>query len=347
MWASWLARAARDYPQQAALLTPRGEFTFADIHARVGRAAARFSTAGMRDGQTTAVLSRDPIHIAWALYLALYRGFPLLPLDPRRALHLALLDQCGVSQTLGEASAPDLLADRLACFPCEWLLDETAEDPVPSGRTSADAIQLLIPTSGTDGVAKAVMLSGANLAASVKASRARIRLQPGDVWLACLPLHHIGGLSILLRCLEAAATVLLHEGFDPARVWADLHSRAVTHVSLVPAMLARLLDHAGNAAPPNTLKTVLVGGGPLNAMLARRARWAGWPLCVTYGLSETASQVATLCDPREDWEAGDVGPPLEGIQVEIVDGTGQATALHTLPGPWKCPPVDSHTPSAV
>ena len=72
--------------------------------------------------------------------------------------------------------------------------------------------------------------------------------------------------------------MVLHERFDTERVLAALMdpSRRVTLVSLVPTMLARLLD-AGLREPP-TLRRALLGGGPIAAVAARaRARQQVWP----------------------------------------------------------------------
>ena len=191
-----------------------------------------------------------------------------------------------------------------------------------AGGSVADDIELFIATSGTQGEPKAVMLSGANLQAGVLASRSRLPLEAGDTWLACLPLYHIGGMAILYRCAEAGAAVVLHEGFDPQRVWNDLEKYRVTHISLVPAMLARLLD-MGRASPPPALRVALIGGGPLSAALAERARVAGWPVCASYGMSETGSQVATQCDLPKGWTPSQVGSPLPGFEVEVVDEDGR------------------------
>ncbi|MBI3140524.1 MAG: AMP-binding protein, partial [Rhodocyclales bacterium] len=172
-------------------------------------------------------------------------------------------------------------------------------------------------TSGSEGAPKAVMLSSANLAAAAQASNERLPLAPGDLWLDCLPLHHIGGLSILHRCACAGAAVLLHEGFDAAAVWRDLRARAVTHISLVPAMLARLLD-ADEGPPPPSLRCALIGGAALARPLFERAVAVGWPLCPTYGMSECAAQMATLLRPAAGaWREGLVGAPLAGFDVAI------------------------------
>jgi O-succinylbenzoic acid--CoA ligase len=184
-----------------------------------------------------------------------------------------------------------------------------ASAPVPSETA------LIVSTSGSEGEPKAAMLSHGNLEAAASASSARLPLGPGDVWLDCLPLFHIGGLSILWRCARAGAAVLLHKGFDALAVQRDLEERRVTHVSLVPAMLARLLDL--NIPPPPGLRCVLTGGAALSPALYRRAVAAGWPVFPTYGMTETAAQVATFDPAATSWAEGLVGRPLPGNEIAI------------------------------
>lgn len=233
------------------------------------------------------------------------------------------------AEAMAEAALSSHAASLLgrAIFPLNPALSPQRREALlrAVGGPVADGIELLIATSGTQGEPKAVMLGGANLRAGVLASKSRLPLRAGDAWLACLPLYHIGGMAILYRCAEAGAAVVLHEGFDPQRVWHDQEKYRVTHISLVPAMLARLLD-IGRDSPPLALKVALIGGGPLSAALAERARRAGWPICVSYGMSETGSQVATLCELPEGWAPGQVGAPLPGFEVEVVGEDGRPTS---------------------
>jgi len=111
--------------------------------------------------------------------------------------------------------------------------------------------------------------------------------------------------------------VLLHEGFDAAAVWRDLAAHRVTHISLVPAMLACLLDLA-KAPPPASLRHALIGGAALSRPLFERAAAAGWPLCPTYGMSECAAQAATLVGAAPGaWHEGLVGTPLPGFECAV------------------------------
>ncbi len=322
--AGWLRRAALNHPQRTALVTDRGAVGYASLHTRLGRLAARYAAAGLVPGKPLASLTRCAARIAWAGYLALYCGCPFLPLDPRRGREQLLAD-CDIDQAVVDDNLDELLPAGLQRFPAEWFDEPAVESGLPPHPAPPKSTQLIIATSGTTGTARGVMLSGANLAAAVKGSKERLDLGPEDVWLACLPLVHIAGFSILLRCAEAGATALLHEGFEPIRIWEDLDRRKVTHLSVVPGMLSRLLDCSNDSPPPTSLRTVLVGGGPLSGTLAGRAREAGWPLCPTYGMSETASQIATLCALADDWQPGDVGALLPNVRVKIVDDAGQLT----------------------
>jgi O-succinylbenzoic acid--CoA ligase len=114
--------------------------------------------------------------------------------------------------------------------------------------------------------------------------------------------------------------MVLHRGFDEERVWRDLYRYPVTHVSLVPAMLGRLLEAAAGRTPPKTLRVALIGGGALDPGLAARARAAGWPLVVCYGMSETASMCVVDASPRAGLQPGRVGEGLPGFRIRLSEG---------------------------
>jgi O-succinylbenzoic acid--CoA ligase len=171
---------------------------------------------------------------------------------------------------------------------------------------------LIISTSGSEGQPRQVLLGARQLDSAARAANACLHLEAGDRWLNCLPLYHIGGQSILWRCARAAACVVLHDGFVAEAVARDLDACSITHLSLVPAMLARLLDLG--CRPPPTLRAVLIGGAALSRPLYDRATAAGWPLHVSYGMSETAAQVATFTPNDGLWHEGLVGRPCLGTR---------------------------------
>jgi O-succinylbenzoic acid--CoA ligase len=123
-----------------------------------------------------------------------------------------------------------------------------------------------------------------------------------------MPLTHVGGLSIPIRSAIYGTTAVLHGRFDTEAVLNELMDpgRRITLVSLVPTMLARLLD-AGLERPP-TLRWVLLGGGPIPPGLLSRAENAGVPVAPTYGMTEACSQIATF------------GWALPGVEIQTQDG---------------------------
>ena len=175
--------------------------------------------------------------------------------------------------------------------------DPAGEPPPVPERSDAQSI---VFTSGTTADPRPIELSRANHEASARALGERLGLGADDRWLACMPLHHVGGLAIVHRAAMFGSTLVLHERFDAERVQAELAGGGITHVSLVPTMLARL---APLEAP--TLRALLLGGGPIPA----EQLGSGLPLVPTYGMTETASAVAT----------GTPGEPLPGVDLRIAE----------------------------
>ncbi len=200
---------------------------------------------------------------------------------------------------------------NLPFFPVDRDIGPLADVPLPPDSA------LLITTSGSEGQPKQVVLGNRQLLAAAHAANQRLPLGPGDLWLACLPLHHIGGQSILWRTAAAGASVLLHPDFSMPRVVAALQQHPVTHLSLVPAMLAKLL--AADCRPPASLRHVIIGGAALAPALYQRGSTLGWPLRPSYGMSETAAQIATWTPADGPWQPGLAGRPLAGSEIAIGD----------------------------
>lgn len=164
----------------------------------------------------------------------------------------------------------------------------------PGGVPVDEGDALVVATSGSTGTPKGVVLTHAAVTASAVATSRRLGVDADrHRWLACLPLSHIGGLSVVARALITGAGLTVHSGFD-----VEAATRAAgpdVLVSLVPTALARL--------DPARFRTVVLGGS---------ATPAGLPANVvtTYGMTETGSGV--VYD----------GVCLDGVEVAI-DGRGQ------------------------
>ena len=312
--AGWLEHAVAAHAGADALLAPGGEIlSFAAVLRRARGLAAALARAGVADGDAIGVCGLPALETALLLQAAARLGCAVVPVDPRRPgqWRTAVWLESGVGRAFSSAGE---LADLGGDAPA-------TDDGI---RATPEGVHLIVATSSSGGEPRGAMIAGRNLAASVHACRERLGLQAHDRWLVCLPLHHLGGLAILYRCVQAGACAVLHDGFDAGRVWQDLAAHRVTHVSLVPAMLARLLDAAAGGPPPPTLRRVVLGGAELSPELLERARAAGWPICPAYSCTETCSQIAAAL-PEEQSPPGCVGRPLDTFDVQVVDAHGHPT----------------------
>lgn len=283
---AWLARARANRAHTPAVIVDEGTLTYAQLDEAARAIAAGLSDRGVAPGDQVGLVMAPGVAFVQALHGVLRAGAVAVPVDPR----------------LG----PEDRAARLAG--CSVVLD--GEPPrgsgVPALRGDSAMPAVIVHTSGTTSAPKPVALTHANWWWSAAGSAVALGQDPNERWLCAMPLAHVGGLSILIRAAITGTTAIVHPRFDAERIARDLAAPdGPTLVSVVPTMLARLLD-AGLERPPS-LRAALVGGGPVPPALLERADAAGVRCVTTYGMTEACSQITTG------------GPPLFCTRVEIAD----------------------------
>lgn len=289
----WLTAACRSRPDHAAVVAPDGTLSYAELDEHADVAARRLAALGVGEGGRVAMTLPPSVAFAALLHAAPRIGAALVPLNTRLT----------ADQQRDQAAAvrADVVVDRP--------LDGMEAAIEPRRDIEPAAVHSVLFTSGTEGEPKPVELTVANLDAAAAGSAAVFGVEPGDRWLCPLPLFHVAGLSILTRCARSATTAVLHDRFDPTAVVAALVAGETSLISLVPTQLRRLRDAGLSTAPG--LRALLLGGGPIPPDLVDWARAAGLPVRCTYGMTETASQVAVT----EPWESA--ATPLPGVELEI------------------------------
>jgi O-succinylbenzoic acid--CoA ligase len=279
---SWVHQASARRPDAIAIEGLERSLTYAELAAEAAAAASGLRDLGVRANDRVGLALPTAEDFVIALHGCELLGAAAVPVDLRH------------SETER--------AKRLAG--AQVVLTELPRGPGTdiSGEGTTLAV---MHTSGTTSDPKPVALTRANFLASALGSAVALGLDRQERWLCPMPLTHVGGLSIPIRSAIYATTAILHGRFDTERVLSELMdpTRAITLVSLVPTMLARLLD-AGLAHPP-TLRWALLGGGPLPPALVQRANDAGVPVAPTYGMTEACSQIATF------------GYALPGVDLQI------------------------------
>ena len=190
---------------------------------------------------------------------------------------------------------------------------------------------LILRTSGsTTGTGRLIAMSAAALFASARATHARLG-GPGT-WLLPLPAHHVAGLQILIRSLEAGTEPVVVDtsaGFSPTALADALDSARLStgaaasrlYVSLVPTQLVRVLQDPVAGRALSDADAVLLGGAAADPALLARARRAGVTVVTTYGMSETGGGCVYN------------GRPLAGVEVAIQDPDAEGAGRILLSGP--------------
>ena len=201
---------------------------------------------------------------------------------------------------------------------------------------------LILRTSGsTTGTGRLIAMSAAALVASARATHARLG-GPGT-WVLPLPAHHVAGLQILIRSLEAGTEPVVVDtsaGFSPTAL-AEALSSAVRstgatacrlYVSLVPTQLVRVLQDPQARRALAGADAVLLGGAAADPALLDRARGAGVTVVTTYGMSETGGGCVYNGRPLEGVEIAIQAPDAEGDGRILISGPVLAEDYLDTPG---------------
>ncbi|MCE9519375.1 MAG: AMP-binding protein [Verrucomicrobia bacterium] len=158
--------------------------------------------------------------------------------------------------------------------------------------TSRDDLRSLLyfQTSGSEGLPKWVGLPRSAFMASARSVNAHLEATSRDRWLIALPLHHVGGFSILARCHDNGAGFFHWQNkWDAADFAAVCAVEKISLTSLVPTQVFDLVQ--ANLEAPPSLRAIIVGGGSLEKNLGARARTLGWPVLQSYGMT----MIVSLC----------------------------------------------------
>ena len=277
--------AAHEHPTRPALVAGGRELTFSDLAHEARTKAAELA---IDPRSLTPIVARSDVETLLSIYAMLETHAPFLPTHPR----------------LAETERKNLV--------------QNARISIEKGAQFAGRTLAVLFTSGTSGAPRGAVLSRRAFEASARASAANLPWKENDRWLLCMPLSHVGGLSVVTRSLAARTCVVLHEQFDVGRTLTSIVRDRITRISVVPTMLFDLLA-ADRDNVLSGLETVLVGGAATSSTLLEECARRRVRALTTYGLTEACSQVTTQA-PRDPREArGGSGRPLAGIELAIVD----------------------------
>jgi len=231
-----------------------------------------------------------------------------------------------------EDEDPDLRLNPGVAHPGAGLEAMVAAEPRLRGH-------VLFATSGSRGCPKIVCLAKSGVRTAAQWVNRHLGCGVEDCWLLTLPVFHVGGFGLLARVAVAGGRLEVVPGrWEAARFVAHAKQSRATVVSLVPTQVHDLVTEGFRS--PESIRIAVIGGGRLQPVLRARAEELGWPVRESYGMTETAAQVATQRSSGDaegwlpvipDWEvrshAGQIwlrGEPLLTAYLECqADGSWQ------------------------
>ncbi len=288
-----LEEAAAISKNQPAITQGERVYLYSELDALVAAVAQRLRRAGIKPGEHIGLFMANDWRMI-ALILGILRaGAVACPLSTR-------LPRDAVLAQLNELAAHRLIAflDKAkgglkgieTLSPDALLKQPEAASPGGFNMNLNDPAVILF-TSGSSGRPRPAVLTYGNLFYNAHGANTNMKLSSQDRWLLNLPLYHVSGLGVMMRCLLAGAAVVIPEGDESTQ--AAMMRYQPTHVSLVPTQLASLL-HETQGHPFECIKAYLIGGAACSSSIAETARLRGWPVYLTYGMTEAGSQISTM-----------------------------------------------------
>ncbi|MBU8788905.1 MULTISPECIES: o-succinylbenzoate--CoA ligase [Bacillus] len=317
---NWLKQRAELTPDRLALIQGNQQLTFLELYEEAKKMAAQLKNCSIGKGDTAAVLLTNRTEMVIAVHACFLLGVRLVLLNTKlsKAERMYQIEHSEAKlliteQPFAEEHSQDL---SIRTVQIEDIQAIKAEPLIKEADIHLDDTATIMYTSGTTGRPKGVMQTFANHYFSAVSSALNLGLAENERWLIALPLFHISGLSALFKSVIYGMAVVLHQKFDADDVLRSINDHQVTVISVVQTMLSRLAARVENC--PESLRCLLLGGGPAPYSLLEECKRKRLPVVQSYGMTETCSQVATLAPEYSMTKLGSAGKPLfaSGIRIE-------------------------------
>jgi acyl-CoA synthetase (AMP-forming)/AMP-acid ligase II len=332
------AAAAGD-PDRTALIIDGPTISYGELAAAVEQCAARLAAKPLSGTRVAVVDVGSLLSIATVLGAARIGAAAVLTnpaLTPPELQGLVKNAGCADVGVAGEAYAGRLReAGVPTVFTASDLLSGSEVSAPPPAEDVDDRDALILFTSGTTGLPKAIGITNGQLSARISGVATPFRADaPPTVSMMCVPFFHVGGAIGMLGNLYSGNTYVVQDRFD-AGAWLRLvKEHRVTSTFLVPTMLQRILDHPDFGSTDLTSLVAIAYGAATAPVALMRTAMAAMPhvgFANVFGQTETLGAYTTLLpdDHRDPNRVGSVGRPLPGVEVRVVD---PETGIDVEPG---------------
>jgi long-chain acyl-CoA synthetase len=316
-------------PGRPALIINGQTITYGELADAVQRCAAGLSAGGMAGRRVAVVDVASPLSIATMLGAARIGAAAALmnpALTPSEIRGLLANAECADVGVAGQAYAGRLLeAGAAKALTAADLLSDGKVAPPPTVEDVDDRDGLVLFTSGTTGLPKAIGITNGQLSARITGVTTQFHADtPPTVSMMSVPFFHVGGAIGVLGTLYAGNTYVIQDRFDASEWLRLVPEHRVTSTFLVPTMLQRILDHPDFAKADLTSLVAVAYGAAAAPVALMRAAMTAMPhvaFANVFGQTETLGAYTTLlpADHRDPNRVRSVGRPLPGVEVRVVD----------------------------
>ncbi|MEU8390109.1 AMP-binding protein [Micromonospora sp. NPDC048843] len=347
--AGLLDRAAQRWPQAVAVTDTAGSWTYAELRSRARAFSAWLLAQSVTEGGRVILRMDNRRAVVPAIFGTLLAGAVGVPVNPHmRPFQLnAVLRECAPATVVAvdaEALAATELppgvrvyhSDAVSSW-CERWIDERGADAGVAWRAAGVAddperLGLMIYTSGSTSMPKAVMSPHRAIDFVTGAIAARLGYRCDDVVLCALPVSFDYGLYQIFLAALAGAELVLMESDSQLRLLHTMSSRRVTVVPVVPSLAQLLVRLARRpTAPRPQVRLFTNTGAALPGPLITQLRDTFPEAAVVLMYGTTECKRITIADPDVDRvRPGSVGTPLPGTTVTVLDAVGAAVQAGTV-----------------
>ena len=309
-----VAKAAEKYGDNTAVVSEKEILSFRDLETATARLTNVLLHHGIQKGDVVTLCMPNSPEMVLLLFTLLRMESIAAPLNyrfPSSRLQ-TLLQPLKPAALVGPKDLTDKLSSPLKLDPEKIVTESIVEKPVFRYAESSPQLNTsvsIIHTSSSSGSPKAALHNLGNHHYSALGSNENLPFSPGDRWLLSLPLFHIGGYAMLFRSLLGGGALAIAEPGTP--IQDTLVRFQLSHLSLVPTQLYRMLHDKQALKHLQNLKAILLGGSAVEPALLTEASVAELPVYLTYGSTEMSSQIATTPGPVSTITAGRALPYRE------------------------------------
>jgi o-succinylbenzoate---CoA ligase len=295
-----VGRAAERFGSIPALRMAGNTLSFEEVDHQASSIATLLYRRGVCTGDIVAIAAPNSGELILLLLGLLKAGMIAAPLNdrfPEERLRSSL-EKLRPTLLLSGSKVSQISLPGIRTVTIASIIEEAALMAAPDPFVILEEMDrpvTIIHTSASSGEAKAAVHSFANHWYNALGSNENIPFGPGACWLLSLPLYHIGGYALLFRSLISGGALAI--AATDETLSHSLRNYPLTHLSLVPTQLYRLLADQESTALLRKLKALLLGGSSAPKSLIDEALRQKIPIYLSYGSTEMGSQIATTSAP--------------------------------------------------